>query len=172
MSVPNRGSVTAAFIGLATAVAAAFAALLAAAAFAGPKNARKADLLWLYPNLVRLLVSLSGDRRVARPVRCRLLVAVAYNTQPINLIPDFVPVIGLADNLVVAAWAVRSAIRRSGPEVVLSHWHGNPASFSVVCRLCRLDAQPAGAEPEPASAREEAGGRVPSSAGGRNSRGH
>jgi len=163
--------VIAALIGLATAVVAAFAALLAAAVFAAPKNARKADLLWLYPDLVRLLVGLSRDRRVAWPVRWRLLVAAAYNVQPINLIPDFVPVVGLADNVVVAAWAVRGAIRRSGPEVVLSHWHGNPASFAVVCRLCRLDAHSAGAQPEPAAG-EEAGGRVPASSGGRNSGGH
>ena len=162
---------TAALVGLATAVAAACAALLAAAVFAAPKNARKADLLWLYPDLVRLLVSLCRDGRVARPVRWRLLVAVAYNAQPINLIPDFVPIFGLPDNVVVAALAVRSAIRRSGPDVVLSHWHGSPASFAVVCRLCRLDGLPA-AQPDPTLTGKEAGGRVPTSAGGRNSRGH
>ena len=50
--------------------------------------------------MVRLLASLAKDRRVSRAVRWRLLVALVYNAQPINIIPDFVPVIGLADNVV------------------------------------------------------------------------
>ena len=87
---------------------------------------------------MRLLASLSRDRRVGRAVRWRLLVALAYNAQPFNVIPDFVPVIGFADNIVVTAWAVRSAIRKAGPAVVLSNWSGSRAGFAVVCRLCRL----------------------------------
>jgi uncharacterized membrane protein YkvA (DUF1232 family) len=95
-------------------------------------------VLRVYPDLVRLLASLSRDPRVGRAVRWRLLVALAYNAQPFNLIPDFIPVIGFADNVVVTAWAVRSAIRTSGPAVVLSNWSGSQAGFVLVCRLCRM----------------------------------
>ena len=124
----------------------AYAALVAgtprpafpAAALARPRGLSPADLLRVYPDLVRLLVSLSRDRRVGRAVRWRLLVALVYNAQPFNLIPDFIPVIGFADNVVVTAWAVRSAIRRAGPAVVLSNWSGSRAGFALVCRLCRL----------------------------------
>jgi uncharacterized membrane protein YkvA (DUF1232 family) len=130
--------VTAALIGLATAIAAAVAALGVAAALMAPRGMSAAELLLVYPQLVRLLVSLSKDKQVARQVRWRLLVALAYNAQPINLIPDFIPVIGLADNVVVIAWAVRSAIRKSGPEVVLRNWSGSPAGLSLLCRLCRI----------------------------------
>lgn len=133
-------SVITLLIGLATALAAAFVALIVAAVAAAPAGMPTADLLRVYPELVRLLVSLSKDKSVACPVRWRLLVALAYNVQPINLIPDFIPVIGLADNVVITAWAVRSALRRSGAEVVLSHWRGSPASFTLLCRLCRLPA--------------------------------
>jgi len=143
---------TALLVGLATALAAAVAALIIAAVVAAPRDMPMADLLRVYPDLVRLLAGLSKDRRVARQVRWRLLVALAYNAQPINLIPDFIPVIGLADNIVVTAWAVRSAIRKSGTEVVLSHWQGSPASFGMLCRLCRL-ALPA----EPPTERREVG---------------
>lgn len=129
---------TALLIGLASAVAAAIVALLIAAAVAAPRDMPTSDLVRVYPDLIRLLIRLSRDPRVARPVRWRLLVALAYNAQPINLIPDFIPVIGLMDNVVITAWAVRSAVRRSGPDVVLSHWGGSPASFTLLCRLCRL----------------------------------
>ncbi len=69
-------------------------------------------------------------------------MALAYNVQPINLIPDFIPVVGLADNVIITAWAVRSALRRSGAGVVLGHWRGGPASFTLLCRLCHLHMPP------------------------------
>jgi uncharacterized membrane protein YkvA (DUF1232 family) len=143
--------VIALLVGLATALAAAVAVMFIAAAVAAPRGMPVADLLRVYPDLARLLLSLSRDRRVARAVRWRLLVALAYNAQPINLIPDFIPVIGLADNVVITGWAVRSAIRKSGPDVVLSNWPGSEARFALVCRLCRLKVLPAshvGQDPE------------------------
>ena len=130
--------VTTLAIGLATSLVAAVAALLVAAAVARPRGLSPGELIRVYPDLVRLLASLSRDRRVGRAVRWRLLVALVYNAQPFNLIPDFIPVIGFADNMLVTAWAVRSAIRRAGPAVVLSNWSGSRAGFAVVCRLCRL----------------------------------
>jgi uncharacterized membrane protein YkvA (DUF1232 family) len=125
-------------IGLAMSLVAAVAALLIAAAVARPRGLSTCEVLRVYPGLVRLLASLSRDQRVGRAVRWRLLVALVYHAQPLNLIPDFIPVIGFADNVVVTAWAVRSAIRKAGPAVVLSNWSGSRAGFALVCRLCRL----------------------------------
>jgi len=124
--------------GLATSLMVAAAALLITAAVVRPPDLSASGLLRLYPDVVRLLMSLSKDRRVGRAVRWRLLVALAYNAQPVNVIPDFVPVIGLTDNIVVTAWAVRSAVRKSGSAVVLSNWRGSWAGFVLLCRLCRL----------------------------------
>jgi uncharacterized membrane protein YkvA (DUF1232 family) len=145
-----RRSVVTVAVGLATSLVAVIAAVLIAAALGRPRGVSAGELLRLFPDLVRLLASLSKDRRVSRTVRWRLLVALAYNAQPINLIPDFVPVIGLVDNIMVAAWAVRSAIRKSGPAIVLSNWSGTPAGFALLCRLCRLNAADEETEtPEP-----------------------
>ena len=79
---------------------------------------------------------------------------MAAGGTPGDPIPDFIPVIGFADNVVVTAWAVRSAIGKAGPAVVLSHWVGSRAGFAVVCRLCRLRISPEEIEPP-----ELAGGR-------------
>jgi uncharacterized membrane protein YkvA (DUF1232 family) len=138
--------VTTLLVGLASALAAAFIILLVAAAVAAPRDMPATEVLRVYPDVLRLLIRLSRDPRVCRPVRWRLLIAVAYNVQPINLIPDFIPVVGMLDNVVVTAWAVRSAVRRSGPEVVFSLWRGSPAGFALLCRLCRISAQPQPAE--------------------------
>ena len=135
--------------GLATSLVMAAAALFIAAAVVRPRDLSASGLLRLYPDVVRLLMSLSKDRRVGRAVRWRLLVALAYNAQPVNVIPDFVPVIGLTDNIVVTAWAVRSAVRKSGSAVVLSNWRGNWAGFVLLCRLCRLTVPGGGDTKEP-----------------------
>jgi uncharacterized membrane protein YkvA (DUF1232 family) len=142
---------TALLVGLASALAAAFVVLLVAAAVAAPRDMPVAEVLRVYPDVLRLLIRLSKDPRVARPVRWRLLVAVVYNVQPINLIPDFIPVVGMLDNVAVTAWAIRSAVRRSGPEVVFSQWRGSPAGFVLLCRLCRLSPRPEPQAAEPAA---------------------
>ena len=126
-------------VGLATSLVAAAAALLTVAALVRPRGVSAGEVLRVCPDSVRLLANLSKDRRAGRAVRWRLLVALAYNAQPVvNVIPDFVPVIGLADNVVITAWALRSAIRKSGPAVVSSNWPGTRAGFALLCRLCQL----------------------------------
>lgn len=125
-------------VGLATAAAAACVALIVGAMIAVRRGAAPADLAALLPGVARLLVRLLRDRSIPLRVRARILVAVAYNIQPINLIPDFVPVIGFADNVVVTAWALRSTVRGAGGEVVVRHWSGSPAGLEMVFRLAGL----------------------------------
>jgi uncharacterized membrane protein YkvA (DUF1232 family) len=90
------------------------------------------------PGTLRLLRDLTMDRSLPRGVRWRLGAALLYCAQPINLIPDFIPVIGFADNIVVACWALRSVIRRAGPEAVRARWHGTPEALELLCRALRL----------------------------------
>jgi uncharacterized membrane protein YkvA (DUF1232 family) len=91
----------------------------------------------LVPDTLRLVRSLARDPTTPRSVRRRLLIAVAYNAQPINLIPDFVPVIGLVDNIAVMAWALRSAVRASGPATVARHWQGTDEALVLLHRVLR-----------------------------------
>ena len=67
-----------------------------------------ADLARVFPAALRLAIALYRDRTLPRSVRWRMRIALVYNLVPINIIPDFVPVIGLVDNVVVLAWALRS----------------------------------------------------------------
>jgi uncharacterized membrane protein YkvA (DUF1232 family) len=53
-------------------------------------------------------------------------------------VPDFVPVLGYADDVVVVAWALRSVVRRAGREALTRHWPGEPAGLAVVGRLAGL----------------------------------
>jgi uncharacterized membrane protein YkvA (DUF1232 family) len=67
-----------------------------------------------------------------------LLIYVAV---PIDLIPDFVPVIGYADDAIVTAFVLRHVIARSGPSKLAEHWPGSPEGLSTLTRLLRLPAE-------------------------------
>jgi uncharacterized membrane protein YkvA (DUF1232 family) len=103
-----------------------------------PPGQSLAELARVFPNTLRLTVALYRDPSLPRSVRWRLRVAVIYNLQPFNLIPDFIPVIGLADNAIVLIWALRSTIRIAGVEAVARHWPGSSEGLEVVYRAMRL----------------------------------
>lgn len=133
-------------VGLATAAVAACVVVIAGATFAVRRGAAPADLAALLPSVARLLLRLLRDRSIPLRVRARILIAVAYNVQPINLIPDFVPVIGFADNLIVTGWALRSTVRRAGRDAVVRNWSGTQAGLGMVFRLAGLHERPGSSE--------------------------
>jgi uncharacterized membrane protein YkvA (DUF1232 family) len=92
-------------------------------------------VLRLLPDVVRLLRRLAADPEVPRGVRIRLVLLTAYLISPLDLIPDFVPVIGYADDAIVVAIALRSVIRHAGYEPISRHWPGTPEGLKVVVRL-------------------------------------
>ncbi|HEV2641142.1 MAG TPA: YkvA family protein [Candidatus Elarobacter sp.] len=81
------------------------------------------------PNFLRLLYGLMTDPRVA-PVD-KLLVggAIVYVIMPIDLIPDFIPIIGEVDDVFVLVLALRRLLRNAGRPVLLDHWMGDPADL-------------------------------------------
>src|SRR5438445_13624790 len=90
-----------------------YAALLALLVVAGRRTAAK-ELATLVPNLAQLFKSLIRDPRVPRGSKALLLVGVAWVASPIDLIPEFIPVLGPLDDAVVAALVLRPVIRRAG----------------------------------------------------------
>lgn len=89
-------------------------------------------------SVVRLLKRLIRDPRLPMGARVRLLTAFVYCVQPVNLIPDFVPVVGFADNVAVAVWALRSVVRLSGPELLTEHWPAERSQLRVLRRALRI----------------------------------
>lgn len=105
-----------------------------------PGRASLVDLLRLAPDVVRLLKRLASDRSVPVGVRIWLGVLLVYLISPIDLIPDFIPVLGFADDALVVAIALRFATRRAGSDAVARHWPGSPAGLVAVLRLAGLSA--------------------------------
>lgn len=84
------------------------------------------EALRLLPNLARLMWGLASDSRVSLVDKGLVLGALAYVVMPLDFIPDVIPFFGELDDLVVLFLAVRRLARRAGPEVIASHWKGNP----------------------------------------------
>jgi uncharacterized membrane protein YkvA (DUF1232 family) len=129
-----------ALISLGAAVLLAWAALVIALLVVKPDRARLAEALRLLPDLLRLLRRLAADRTLPRGVRIRLGLLLAYLAMPFDLIPDFIPVLGYADDAIIVAAVLRSTVRRAGLETVRRHWPGSDDGFAALRRLTGLPA--------------------------------
>jgi len=94
------------------------------------------DAVRLVPDLLRLIKRLAGDRSLPRGARVRLVLLLGYLAMPIDLVPDFIPVLGYADDVVIVALVLRSVVRAAGPEALERHWPGTPEGLQVVRTLC------------------------------------
>jgi uncharacterized membrane protein YkvA (DUF1232 family) len=107
-----------------------------------PDGMTTSAALRLLPDLVRLVRRLAADGTLPRGVRVRLWLLLAYLLMPIDLVPDFVPVLGYADDAVVVALALRSVVRRAGAEALTRQRPGEPAGLEVVSRLAGVRPAP------------------------------
>lgn len=104
--------------------------------FRGSERPALRDLVRLAPDVVRLLRRLARDPDLPRGVRVRLVLLLGYLVFPLDLVPDFLPVVGYADDALVVALAIRSVTRRAGPEALERHWPGSPEGLRALRRLC------------------------------------
>jgi uncharacterized membrane protein YkvA (DUF1232 family) len=92
----------------------------------------------LLPDTLRLVRRLTGDRTIPRRTRWLLGLLLVYLASPFDLIPDFVPAIGFADDAIVTALVLRHVIRRAGPDTVKAHWPGSADGLATLSRVLRL----------------------------------
>jgi uncharacterized membrane protein YkvA (DUF1232 family) len=118
-----RGWLTA--VGLALGVLlVSWAVLLVLARTLPPGLAR--DLAAFLPDCVTTARRLRRDPRVPRRAKVAVGFAALWVLSPIDLIPEFLPVIGPLDDVVVVALALRYAARSVPREVLVAAWPGNP----------------------------------------------
>jgi uncharacterized membrane protein YkvA (DUF1232 family) len=103
-----------------------------------PDGTGLGETIRVLPDLLRLLRRLAADPDLPRGVRVRLVLLLAYLAVPIDVIPDFVPVIGYADDVIVIGLTLLSVVRRAGPQVVARHWPGTPEGLETVRRVTCL----------------------------------
>lgn len=102
------------------------------------------ELVGLVPNLLLLFKDLVRDPRVPRSAKLWLGFAAVWLASPIDLLPEFLPVVGPLDDAIVAAAVLRHLVRKAGSEVVYEHWRGDPATIVRVLRVFRAEGPASG----------------------------
>lgn len=125
-------------LGLAAALLLAWLALVIALVIVRPRSGLLREALRSLPDVLRLVHRLAADKTLPRGVRIRLGLLLAYLAFPIDLIPDFIPVLGYADDAIVVTAVLRGVVRRAGIDAVRAHWPGTDDGFAALTRLTGL----------------------------------
>jgi uncharacterized membrane protein YkvA (DUF1232 family) len=122
-------------VGIVIAGVALWAAVLLIFIALRPKDIPARALLGVVPDTVRLIRSVVADRSAPADVRIVLVGLLAWILSPIDLIPEFIPVLGPLDDVIVAVVAMRYARRRLGVEDLRRRWTGTPEGFALLLRV-------------------------------------
>jgi uncharacterized membrane protein YkvA (DUF1232 family) len=129
-------------LSLCAAFVCAWLALIVFLSKARPRGVALREALRLAPDTIRLLGRLASDGTLPRSVHVRLVLALAYLAMPFDLVPDFIPVIGYADDAIVVCAVLRSVVRRAGPEAIRRHWPGTDDGLAALWRVAGIPSWP------------------------------
>jgi len=95
-------------------------------------------LLRALPAIVRTITGLAVDPVLPKAAKIALAAAVLYLVSPVDLIPDFIPVLGYLDDLLIAAIIVDGMLNFVNRGLVLKYWPGSPESLEGIARSARV----------------------------------
>jgi len=103
-----------------------------------PDRSRLGDAARLIPDTLRLVRRLATDRTISLATRVPVWLLLAYLVSPIDLVPDFIPVVGYADDAILTSLILRRLIRQVGTDTLTQHWPGTADGLERLRRLLRI----------------------------------
>ena len=100
-----------------------------------PRDVRAGELVRLVPDMLRLVRDVIADGSTPRGVRAALVFLLVRLVNPIDLIPEFIPVLGPLDDVIVAVVVLRYVRRRLGADELHRRWRGSETGWALVERL-------------------------------------
>jgi uncharacterized membrane protein YkvA (DUF1232 family) len=97
-----------------------------------PRDVQLGQLVRIVPDVLRLVRLLIGDASVPLGARAALVGLLAWLINPIDLIPEFIPVLGPLDDVVVAVLVLRYVRRRLGDDEMRRRWPGTPEGYGLL----------------------------------------
>jgi len=114
---------------------AAWIALLVILWLIRPRDVGAREIVRVVPDVIRLARDLVRDPTTPRGVRAALVILVIWLISPIDLVPEFIPVLGPIDDVIVTVVVLRYVRRRLGGEVLLRRWPGTADGFRVLTAI-------------------------------------
>jgi len=125
-------------VGALAALLLAWVTLVGVLVIVRPRDGLLREALRLLPDVLRLVRRLAADQTLPRVVRVRLGLLLGYLAIPIDVIPDFIPVLGYADDAIIVTAVLRSVVRRAGIDAVRAQWPGTDDGFTTLALLTGL----------------------------------
>ena len=100
-----------------------------------PRGVPLRELVRVLPDVARLVRGLLADPSVPRGVRLALGGLIVWLASPIDLIPEFITVLGPLDDAIVAVIVLRFVSRRLGDDELRRRWPGTPAGYALLSRI-------------------------------------
>jgi uncharacterized membrane protein YkvA (DUF1232 family) len=104
------------------------------------KKKKLRELLLFVPNLMKLLYDLLKDPRVSQADKAILAGVIMYVIVPIDVIPDFIPFVGMVDDSYLIAISLLRLLNRADRQVVLDHWKGGVDIKQMVENIANIAA--------------------------------
>jgi uncharacterized membrane protein YkvA (DUF1232 family) len=100
-------------------------------------RARLRDLALFLPRLARMIASLMADRTVPKPAKIVLAAVAIYLASPVDLIPDFIPVLGYLDDVLLVAVVLDGLLNYLDRALLLRYWPGDAATLDSIGAVAR-----------------------------------
>ncbi len=97
-----------------------------------PRGVGAGELARLVPDILRLVRDLVTDRSAPLGVRVALVILLVWLISPIDLVPEFIPVLGPLDDVIVAVIVLRYVRRRLGDVELRRRWRGTDDGYRVL----------------------------------------
>jgi uncharacterized membrane protein YkvA (DUF1232 family) len=115
-----------------------FWAALVGALFVTGRHTEARGLAGFIPDCLMLVRGLLGDSRVPRRQKVLLVALLGYLALPFDLVPDFIPVAGQLDDVLIVGWVLRRVVRGVDTGVVREHWRGPEQSLRLILRFAGI----------------------------------
>lgn len=98
------------------------------------------EALLLLPQTIALFYRLARDKQTPKRVRVWLLVIFLYLISPLDFIPDFIPFLGVADEVIVIGLGLRYVVKHAGATSLDKHWKGTASGLTALKTLAGVAA--------------------------------
>jgi len=101
----------------------------------GEDKGKITEFLFTIPDFFMLLLRLSLEKRVANKQKLLIGGIIAYVISPIDIIPDFVPLFGYVDDLVLIVYGLNIVLNEIDLNIIKDNWSGEEDVLELIRRI-------------------------------------